>query len=351
MPAARYFTRIDTVELKVQIERRLGRIKACKYFNLLSRFLSLKISKCELDKLCIATIGRENVRLHNHLIRSIIRNASLSNIPPSNKSKVEGSLNVKTPNGFQVSSLQSLCRDFPQSPRKGRTPSLRDRRLRDRPSPLGPQGKKHSTACEDSVPKVQEQQNTSELHSLGSRPPGSVEDGEEVDQDYGSPSIYSRSPVRAPLGISIHTREIRKVLHNGFSSASFSENCYNCGELPETSSLRKRLGQKLEMEGLKILDDGANLLNNALDLYLKRLIKPCLELAGSKSAHKQIDQIQNCTQPGLPGMQAMRFVQKPSAPVSASISDFQTAVELNPVILGEDWPLVFEKVGLRASEN
>lgn len=58
--------------------------------------------------------------------------------------------------------------------------------------------------------------------SLGSRPTGSVEDGEEVDQAAGSPSIYSRSPVRAPLGIPLNTKGTRKVLCNGLASAFFT---------------------------------------------------------------------------------------------------------------------------------
>ncbi|XVF61309.1 hypothetical protein PTKIN_Ptkin08bG0120100 [Pterospermum kingtungense] len=349
MLSGRHFSRVDTLELKSLIERKIGRMKAEKYFNLLNRFLSLKIDKPQFDRLCIGTIGKENVRLHNNLLRSIIRNALLSKTPPSRENKSEGSLSVKVANGYQRSNLQSLCKDFPQSPRKGRTPNLRDRKFRDRPSPLGPHGKSHNIACEDAVPKVQEQQSATELLSLGSRPPGSVEDGEEVDQAAGSPSIHSRSPVRAPLGISLNAKGMRKVPWNGLPSAS--EICHNRGELPDSSSLRKRLDEKLEKEGLNISVDCANLLNNSLDVFMKRLIKPCLELAGSRSGQKLIDQGRNWSMASLNGMRPVRYAQKQSGSISVSMSDFRVAMELNPLILGVDWPTQLEKVCLLASEE
>ncbi|XP_022752070.1 uncharacterized protein LOC111300719 [Durio zibethinus] len=349
MPGGRHFSRVDTLELKSQIERKIGRLKAEKYFNLLTGFLSLKISKPEFDRLCIGAIGRENVRLHNHLLRSIIRNASLSKTPPSRENKLEGSLSVKLANGYQRSNLQSLCKDIPQSPRKGRTPNLRDHKFRDRLSPLGPHAKSHGTACEDALPKVQEQQSTTELLSLGSRPPGSVEDGEEVDQAAGSPSIHSRSPVRAPLGISLNAKGMQKVPWNGLASAS--ETCQCRGELPDSSSLRKRLEQKLENEGLNISVDCINLLNDSLDVFMKRLIKPCLELAGSKNGQNLIDQCHNWSMASLNGMQPVRYTQKQSGSISASMLDFRVAMELNPLILGVDWPTQLEKVCLLASED
>lgn len=351
MVVGRHFSRIDSLELKSQIERKLGRRKAEEYFDLLTKFLSLKISKSDFDKLCMDKIGRENVRLHNYLIRSVIRNAFLSKTHPLKEHEVEGSLSVKVANGYQRSGIQSLCKDIPQSPRKGRTPNIRDRKFRDRLSPLGPHGKNHSIACEDSIPKMQEQQSATELVSLGSRPPGSVEDGEEVDQAAGSPTIYSRSPVRAPLGIPLNTKGTRKVLCNGSASAFVTETCENSGELPDTSSLLKRLEQKLETEGLKVSVDCANLLNNGLDVCLKRLIKPCLELAGSRSVHEHIDQRHSRAIPGLRRTGPVIYVPKPSEPTFASMSDFRVAMELNPLILGEDWPTELEKVCLRASEG
>ncbi|KAG8641145.1 uncharacterized protein LOC110630553 [Manihot esculenta] len=350
MPAARHFTRIDTLELKLQIERKLGHLKAQKYFDLLTKFLSLKIGKSDFDRLCIGTIGRENVRLHNYLLRSIIKNAHLSKTPPPKESKVEGAVCVKVPNGYQKSSLQSICRDFIQSPRKGRS-ILSERKFKDRPSPLGPHGKSHNIAFEYSVPKNQEQQSATELLSFGSRPPGSVEDGEEVDQAAGSPSIHSRSPVRAPLGIPLNTKGSRKVLFNRFSSSYHMGACQNSGELPDSNSLRKRLEHKLEMEGIKVSVDCANLLNNSLDVYLKRLIKPCMDLAASRSGQKHAGQGQIQPICGMNGVWPVRHFQKSSGSSPVSMLDFRLTMELNPWILGEEWPMQLEKVCFRASEE
>ncbi|KAK7330974.1 hypothetical protein VNO77_25181 [Canavalia gladiata] len=348
MPAARYFYLEDTIEQKLHIERRLGGVKSRKYFNLLSRFLSLKISKLEFDRLCIATIGRENVPLHNCLLKSILKKACLSKTALPREGKVEGSLNAKTPNGPNgCNNLQFLCKDFPQSPRRGRTPNLRERRFRDSPSPLGPHGKNNSIGFEDSAPKIHEQQSDVIQQSAGSRLPVSVEDGEEVDQDSERLNLYRRSPVQAPLAIPTYNRRARKRLCQGLACGTVTDTCQSLGQLPDTCSLTKRLEHKLEMEGFKISLDAANLLNNALDVYLKRLIKPCLDLAASKSVNKFSGRIQ----PGLNGLPMNRCVQKPIGSVSACISDFRTAAHLNPTILGEYWSLQFEKVCLCASED
>ncbi|XP_050204632.1 uncharacterized protein LOC126654720 [Mercurialis annua] len=350
MPEDRYFTRINTLEIKLQIKKKLGHQNARKYFDLLTKFLTLKISKSDFDKLCIGIIGKETIRLHNLLLRSIIKNAHFSKIAPSKEAKAENVLGVKMPNGYHKGSIQTLCRDVLQSPRKGRSP-LSERKLRDRPSPLGPHGKSHKVVTlEDSIPKNQEQQSATELLSLGSRPPVSVEDGEEVDQAAGSPSIYSRSPVRAPLGITLNSKGMRKVLCNPLAFPYPTETCHHSGQLPDTNSLRKRLEQKLEMEGIKVSVDCVNLLNNSLDVYLKRLIKPCMDLAGSRSLQKQTTQGHGCAIPGLNGMWPVRSLQKPSGSISASMLDFRLAMELNPQILGKDWPTQLENICFRASE-
>lgn len=334
------FSRVDTSDIKSHMERKIGRLKAAKYFNLLASYLSLKISKSEFDGLCIGTIGKENIRLHNLLLRSIIRNATLSKTPPLKENKLEGSLGVK-----------SLCKDITQSPRRGRMPSLRDPKFIDRPSPLGPHGKSHSIVCEDAFPKTQEQQSATELLSLGSRPPGSVEDGEEVDQAAGSPGIHSRSPVRAPLGISLNSKAIKKVQFTGFSSSYHLETCHDRGGLPDTSFLRKRMEQKLAMEGMKISVDCANLMNNSLDIFLKGLIKPTLEIAKSRSGCLPSDHRRNYLVPCSSGTSSGRYAQESRGLFSASMLDLRVAMELNPLILGEDWPTQMERISQRASED
>lgn len=281
MPAVRHCSRIDTFELKLHIERRLGSQKAQKYFNLLTRYLSQKLKNSEFNRLCVHLIGRENLRLHNELIKSILKNATLSKTPPPKQ------LTSKLANGTHS---------------KPRPPNLHERKVKDRTSPLG----------------IQEQQSATELFSLGSKPPvevNSVEDGEEVEQNAISPGIYSRSPVKAPFGINIHSKESRKVL--SISTPSFHTNtCHYNSHLPPTSSLTNRLKQKLKTEGLDISMDCVNLLNNGLDLFLKRIIKPSLELASSSRSLK------------------------------SSMVDLRVAIQTNPKILGDDWGVQIEKICL-----
>lgn len=347
MPGDRHCPRIDTIELKHHIEKRIGQQRAEKYFNHLSRYLSLRISKLEFDKLCIGLLGRENISLHNGLIRAIVKNACISQSPPPKDGKSKSSLNVKLTNGYQ-SSLQLLRNVFPQSPKKGRTPLLR--KSKDQPIPRGLHGKPHNVGAEDSAPKAQQQQSATEILSLGSRPPlevTSVEEGEEVEQLAGSPGIHSRGPLRAPLGVFLHSKGANKLLCNGFSPSVDLETCYNKAELPDTSSLRKRLEQRLGMESLNVSTDCVNLLNNGLDAYMKRLLKPCLDLAALRSESKIPNKVHYQTPSVVNGMRPMTYGQRSSV----SMTDFRVAMQSNPRILGEDSPLQLEKLLLGASED
>ncbi|KAJ0010987.1 hypothetical protein Pint_33776 [Pistacia integerrima] len=283
------FSRIDTLDIKALILKKIGQQRGESYFDQLSRFFSFKISKSEFDKFCITIIGRQNIPLHNKFIKSIIRNVCVAKVwPPTCIKKVGSSLNVKT----------------------GRSMVNRDRKFRDHPSPLGPLGKPQSI--------VVEQQSATELLSLGSRPPVeviSVEDGEEVEQ--------SRSPVTAPLGICMNFGGARKSISN-------ISICLNSAELPDTRSLRSRLERKLAMEGISVSVDCVNLLNNGLDVYLKRLIGPCI---------------------GLASFNGMRYMQRPTRSKFASMLDFRTAMELDPKVLGEDWAIQRERICFHASEE
>lgn len=372
MPPFQQSSRIDIFELKALILKKLGHGKAEKYFHHLQKFLSLKISKCEFNKLCLSTIGRENVALHNHFILSILKNASLSKTCPALVTKEEGSLNSKVANGYPRN-LQSLCGDaFPPSPRKSRSAKIRGCKLRDHPSPLGPNGKiqggvddeSNSRPSED-VNKLssssdlngfQEQQSAPEVISIGSKAlaeVASVEDGEEVEQAGGSPCRRSRSPVRPPFGIAMNVGGAHKALRNG-SVARFNlsmpntlETCCSSSVLPDCKTLRERLEQRLDLEGLSLSVDCINLLNNGLDAFLRRLIQPCIELAQARCIHEQMmvnSQAKTSTMPG-------KYVRRSTQCFSASLLDFRVAVESNPQLLGQDWPVQLEKICLRSLEE
>lgn len=333
MGANQQYTRVDTLELKALLYQKIGQQRAEKYFNLLNKLFSLQLTKSNFDKFCIRTIGRENLPLHNRLICSIVKNSALAKVPPPTVKNLANSLNVKVARGSsQRNSLQSLYGDsFPLSPRKSRSP--RDRKFKDRPSPLGPNGK--SDYVGEAGSKVQQElhQSPTELHSLGSRPPVevlSVEDGEEVVS--GSPGIQSRSPVTAPFGISLKTNKARKTLNHISVYGSRPQSCQESFELPESRYLRGRLKQKLEGEGVSISEDCANLLNVGLDAYLKRLMEPCIGLARSRMGQTAA------------GFNGSLNRQRPRISGGVSLLDFNVALECDPRRLGGDWSTQLEKL-------
>lgn len=347
------------MDLKLQIFKRLGRQKAEKYFFNLKRLLNLKLSKMEFNKFCFSIMGKENVRLHNLFIRSILSNACFSHGPPSSHTATGHSRSTITSNG-QFSNI------LPISPRKGRSITSRDRRLNDRPSPLGPHGKMSSgnvvevtNSCD--VQRSREQQSAPEIISIGSKAlleVASVEDGEEVEQVRGSPSVQSRSPVRAPLGIAFNAGGLYQrampssyasLLHLGKSEVP--EYCRISSMLPDMSSLQKRLEHKLEAEGLGLSVDYINSLNHGLDAYLKRMIKPCLELARSRCGKNVLSGTSNNFQLGVNGLWQGEDIRNSSQCYSASMVDFKTSMQSNPQLLGVQWPVQLEKICIYSSED
>lgn len=101
------------------------------------------------------------------------------------------------------------------------------------------------------------------------------------------------------------------MLYNDLASSYYMGTCQKSGELPDSNSSRKRLEHKLEMEGIKVSVDCANLLNNSLDVYLKGLMNPCMGLAGGKRAGQ--GQIQSVS--GLKGVWPVRYIKKLGGPL------------------------------------
>ncbi|KAJ6341148.1 hypothetical protein OIU78_009339 [Salix suchowensis] len=89
--------------------------------------------------------------------------------------------------------------------------------------------------------------------------------------------------------------------------------------------------------------DSANLLNSSLDAYLKRLIKSCTELINrSCGCHRFQVQSSNRISGGM---------QEQRSHFLISLLDLKVAMELNPHQLGEDWPLLLEKICTPPSEK
>ncbi|KAG9130236.1 hypothetical protein Leryth_004297 [Lithospermum erythrorhizon] len=339
------YTRTGTVELRDAIFRKIGQQRAEKYFDILRRLFSLRISKIEFNKLCVRTIGRENLSLHNRLIKSIIKNACLGKVPPP-KLRKAGNLFGNVADGHEIRT--SIAR------KRGAFPVDRDHNYRDGSNPIG----------EEVSQRVQEQQSATELLSVGSRPPiegASTEDGEEVEQFAGSPAIQSRSPVTAPIGISMNMAVARKAIRSRFGSGStvYLETCQTGGFLPDTRSLRIHLEKKLLREGIGTSVNSVNLLNNGIDVYMKRLIEPCIAMARARFGTDHLKQISDESTirrtssqiiPGFNGMVQGRIAQKPEMEFCANMIDFRVSVESNPRMLGEDWSMQLEKICTRAME-
>ncbi|XP_048133638.1 uncharacterized protein LOC115751020 [Rhodamnia argentea] len=410
--------RIDLGDLKAQIVKRIGVDRSKRYFYYLNQFLSQKLSKVDFDKLCCRMLGRENLPLHNQFIRSILKNACQAKTPPSvyeadpakpvsRTAKLlpsvedgpdqNGSL---IQNQNQSSSIWS--NGVPQvSLRKSRS-GIRERKVKDRSSPLGPNGKVeslyHSTATEDSGSKImtenglltpcdygrslqnyqsapgllekdggpiQEPTDKSRAHSKSEVAMAIVEDGEEVDQ--ATLSSFSRIPLLAPLGVPLCSASLgggRKAMSVGNSDDFVSY--HDTGELSDTESLRRRVQHIVATQGIGgVSVECANVLNVMLDIYLKRLIKSCIELVGARSTlephihliqkHQIPDKVLNGMWPAsnhlhmrnnvIGGMPEKKF------PISISAPDFKLAMELNPQQLGDDWPLLLEKISLSSFEK
>ncbi|XP_074330046.1 uncharacterized protein LOC141667437 isoform X2 [Apium graveolens] len=259
-------------KLKAVIYQKIGPQRAGNYFNLLSRFLSLKLNKFPLLRAkSTAGVASHNVEVANGL--------------PVNRSMVN-----------------------------------RDPKLYDLPGPLDQQWKSQPSEA-------------GQL-SLGSRLPifALVEDGEEVKQADGSPGIESKNPDTAPLGISIYNGA-GKSPSSGTEQKFHPLTCQRTRELPDTRSLMILLEQNLEMKGLKISADWANVLNYGLDCYLKKLIEPCIGSAGSRLMTERPQHIIGQRIISLNKMLPASgiFSPKSSNSISASLSDLGVVVESKPL--------------------
>ncbi|KAJ4957925.1 hypothetical protein NE237_025036 [Protea cynaroides] len=426
-------SRINLADLKAQIVKKLGPERSKRYFHYLNGLLCLKLSKGEFDKLCYRTLGRENLALHNQLIRSILKNACHSVVPPPVYEKEVRKSTIaagrKSPPIGYVYQQSGSSPTPTQSPspviwsngdvqehstRKGKS-GIRGRKLKDRPTPFVSNGKvefpsQQSTTADESIKAITEngdlklcdfQRPVQHLQGLAEQPENEqevllqrphkkprikrslddpvsvyskgelevvvlVEDGEEVEQ--ANISSSTRSPLRAPLGIPFCSASIGGA-HRALPMPSSSSiaRYYDKGELSDTETLRKRMEQIAGGQGLEgVSTDSANLLNNGLDAYMKRLIRSCIELVGVRSGHEPSVQSVYKQQPqgkvingiSLAHRSQMQSSIGPSEGTQEhrsrcpmSLLDFKVAMELNPQQLGEDWPLLLEKICMHSFEE
>jgi hypothetical protein len=112
--------------------------------------------------------------------------------------------------------------------------------------------------------------------------------------------------------------------------------------------------------------DCAELLNNGLDSYLKSLIRSSVDLKGadvrndarrgaSYKQHAHGKQINGVWLPNEVQMQSSSGQSEASHDSRSrrliSADDFRVAMQLNPQQLGENWPVLLEKICIRPSEE
>ncbi|KAL1194049.1 hypothetical protein V5N11_006475 [Cardamine amara subsp. amara] len=406
--------RVNLGELKGHIVKKIGVERSKRYFYYLGRFLSQKITKSEFDKTCFRLLGKENLSLHNQLIRSILRNATVAKSAPSVQeagqstkplvnafqSREDGldQSGALIPNHSQIEPVWSNG-VLPISPRKVRS-GMRDRKSKDRPSPLGCNGKVehmlHQPICRDdnsgSVGMENGDLGQSDYQRSGRYATADERDGEflrpaekpripniyhqvatsammrddENQEEQARLNLSSMGPLVAPLGIPFCSTSVggsRRTVP--VSTSADIIGCYDSGVLPDTETLKKRMENIAVAQGLEgVSMECAKTLNTMLDVYLKKLIKSCTDLVGARSTNgdpgKQTldkQQSQNKIVNGVWPSNSMQ-IQTPNGPSdttqdhhSVSLLDFRTAMELNPQQLGEDWPIIRERISMRSFEK
>ncbi|XP_039052355.1 uncharacterized protein LOC120194022, partial [Hibiscus syriacus] len=171
---------------------------------------------------------------------------------------------------------------------------------------------------------------------------------------------FSRNPLLAPLGIPFCSASVGGA-HKALPVASSGDfiSYYDSGSLYDTETLKKRMEQIAAAQGLGGVSlECASMLNDMLDVYLKRLIRSCVNLVGSRptrelrkhSAHMQHPQtklVNGFTPSSHLHMQSSsgptEVLQGKWQGCSISLLDFKVAMELNPQQLGEDWSCCWKK--------
>ncbi|CAA2976116.1 uncharacterized protein LOC111365330 [Olea europaea subsp. europaea] len=410
-------SRINLAEMKAQILRKLGLEGSKQYFYYLNRFLGLKLSKVEFNKLCLRILGRENIPLHNQFIHSILKNACSAKVPPqvSHEDEVLKHAtqvsNKEIPsNGQQNGSHAAITQATGSlglsnggdmlivSPRKART-LFRDRKTGERRGALGPNGKTSFASQQLSATQSSDfdviyenghldppdigklvhcqglkQQAENEREFLGPHPTklsevnGSSDYPVSVHNKHQTQllvrddriEVSARSQLRAPLGIPLCPVSIGGA-HRSLPliSSSRCTSTFDDGSLLDSLTLRERMEHIASAQGLEgVSVECANILNLGLNSYMKHLISSCIELVGVRSGDKltmndrQKNQtcmkLVNGVRPGhqyqVQGSGRPLEVQEHRTCCPISLQDFRIAMELNPQQLGENWPLLLEKI-------
>ncbi|KAK6915153.1 Transcriptional coactivator Hfi1/Transcriptional adapter 1, partial [Dillenia turbinata] len=344
-------SRINLGDLRAQIVKKIGPERSKYYFHILNRFLSLKMTKTEFNRMCIRVVGRENIRLHNQFICSILKNACRAKVPPPvwsngdtlpsskvHERSVGGSHDSGSNMVFENGDLAWKDVQKPEQCHQGEV--------------LAPEGNKLSLTKGSPLGVI------------------SVNSKDQVNilevEDWKARS--ARNQLYAPLGIPFCSASVGGA-HKALpvTSSSRFASLLDHGKLVATETLRKRVEQIADVYGLEgVSIDCANLLNLGLDAYLKGLIRSSIELVGARSGNEAIkNSIRKHQSPQslLNGVRPSHHYQIQSNNVNMegfqrkqqcspiSLLDFKIAMELKPQQLGEDSSLLLQKICMQAPEQ
>ncbi|KAJ4761346.1 hypothetical protein LUZ62_071721 [Rhynchospora pubera] len=213
---------INLRELKLQMEKQVGPAPTRQYFSYLNGLLFKKLTKPEFDKLCILTLGRENLFLHNQLIRSVFQNACHKRL------------------GKPDQSLQ--------------------------PAP--------PVLCNGSLVPIKDngELDICDFKHLVKRP--------RVDEHTIPLPVPVLAPRAVPVSVSVPVQpSMRKVR----ASKSFSEGEFLASS-EELKRRLDNIARENGLEG-GATSECAQLLNSGLDLHLRQVIRSCLDLVHSQARH------------------------------------------------------------------
>jgi len=163
----------------------------------------------------------------------------------------------------------------------------------------------------------------------------SVEDGEEVEQVRSAPCVQSRSPITAPLGISVAGSSGLRIWRRMDDPKA---SCYDSGYLLDTATLCEGLQRRLHSDGMGVTVQGADALNRGLDEFLRRLIKPCMDLSRVRASSRRIGKVNEKFAGRMNGLQQQNLGQ------CTTLQDVAVAVQADPRSLGPNWPTQIEKI-------
>ncbi|KAE8700741.1 putative Glucose-6-phosphate 1-epimerase [Hibiscus syriacus] len=286
-------SRINLIELKAQLIKRLGPGRSKQYFRYLNKLLSLKLSKVEFNKVCFPVLGRENVRLHNLLICSVLKNACNAKVPPP-PTTIHDNLQIG---------------DVLLSPRK----SGASVRLTAKVGSASYE----STITSDVVVSENRDTTSRDMQKL-------VHHHQEIlgKADNGRGVVLPNPEIKGSVNDfpSEDGRDRSELLALPLTSSTRYAKSYDIGGLLDSEALRERMEQIASLEGLEGLSmDCANILNSGLDVYLKSWN---LEAIDEQRYNKLV-----------------------------SLVDFKVAMELNLQRLGGDRPVLLEKIYMQSSEE